>query len=286
MGKAKGQRLDAVSVVLAARRSLASGSPSFDALDMVKYTVQRPRHLGKIQRVDEQGRVLDLPAAAAAHEAPKLLLIRPFLPRGLLLEGAEGSQVALRVNDLFHGGGTESADQLVLQVCDAHVETESFHVGAGEVRAEAGPLETALEVALLSGVTKARQPDVKPLRTEQIQEASDGLRTPYRQDGDALGVEIPTAALSERFERALVADPFNKHDRTREEGLSRLWAGDTRERANVVVRKPRRVAISTPPPVVRRRTIARGATRSSRFAERVATNVWLSSARGPRTGAL
>ena len=58
-------------------------------LDMSKYAVQRPRHLGEIKRIDEQARVSDLPAAAATHEAPKLLLIGPSLPRGLLLEGAE-----------------------------------------------------------------------------------------------------------------------------------------------------------------------------------------------------
>ena len=68
---------------------------------------------------------------------------------GLLLEGAERSKVALRVDDLLHGGGAERADQLVLQVCDAHVEAEPFHLGASEVGAEAGPLEPAPEVALL-----------------------------------------------------------------------------------------------------------------------------------------
>jgi hypothetical protein len=34
---------------------------------MSKYTVQRPRHLAEIQRVDEQGRGLDLPAGVGAH---------------------------------------------------------------------------------------------------------------------------------------------------------------------------------------------------------------------------
>ena len=80
--------------------------------------------------------------------------------------------------------------------------------------AEAGPLETAPEVALLCGVIETRQPDVEALRTEQIQEPFDGLRTPNRHDGNSLSVKIPTTALSERFERALVADPFNEHDRT------------------------------------------------------------------------
>src|SRR6266540_2004906 len=206
---------------------------------MSKYTVQRPRHLGEIQGVDEQGSVSNLPPAAAAHKAPELLLSGPSLPRWLLLEGAERSELTLSVHDLFHGGGTEGADQLVLQICDAHVETESFHVGASEVGAEAGPFEAALEVALLCGVTEARQSDVKPVRAEQIQEASDVLRTPNWNDGNALRVKTPTPALSQRFERALVADPFNKHDRTCEEGLSRLCAGETREPANVVVvRKP------------------------------------------------
>jgi len=158
---------------------------------------------------------LDLPAAASAHEAPKLLLIGPSLLRTLLLEGAERFKLTLSVNDLFHGGGTESADQLVLQVCDAHVETQPFHFDASEVGAEASPLETAPEVALLRGVTETRQPDVKPLRAEQIQEPSYGLRTPNWHNGNALSVKIPTSALSERFERALVADPFNEHDRTR-----------------------------------------------------------------------
>ena len=56
---------------------------------MSKYLVKRPRHLGELKRLDEQARVSDLPPAAAAHEAPKLLLVGPSLPRSLLLEGAE-----------------------------------------------------------------------------------------------------------------------------------------------------------------------------------------------------
>jgi hypothetical protein len=182
---------------------------------MSKDQVKRPRHLGEIQRIHEQTRVSDLPAAAAAHEAAKLLLGRSCLPRRLLLESAKGSEVTLRVDDLFHRGGAESPDQLVLQVCDAHVETQPFHIGAFEVGAEAGPLETAPEVALFCSVTETRQPDVKPPRAEQIQEASDGLRTSNWHNGNALGVEIPATALSERLQRDLIADPFDQHHRTR-----------------------------------------------------------------------
>jgi len=131
-----------------------------------------------------------------AEEAPELVLSGPSSPRRLLLEGAERFKVTLSVDDLFHGGDTEGADQLVLQVCDAHVETESFHIGASEVGAEAGPLETALEIALLGGVAEARQPDVKPLRAEPMQVACDVRRTPNWHDGNALSVKIPTTAVS------------------------------------------------------------------------------------------
>ena len=60
-----------------------------------------------MQRVDEQARVSDLPASATTHEAPKLILSGPSLPRRLPLEGAERSKLTLGVEDLFHGGGTE-----------------------------------------------------------------------------------------------------------------------------------------------------------------------------------
>jgi hypothetical protein len=120
---------------------------------MFQDTVQRTRHVAEIQCVDEQGRGLDLPAAAGTQEPAELLLIRPSSPRGLFLEGVERFKVTLSCDDLFHRGGTEGAYELVLQICDAHVETESFHVGATEVGAQAGSLEAALEVALLRGVT-------------------------------------------------------------------------------------------------------------------------------------
>src|SRR5687767_12999759 len=135
---------------------------------MSEYPVQRPRHPGEVQRVDEQGRVADLPVP---HELPKLHLMSQSSLRRLLLEGAERPKLALSVDDLFHGGSTEGAGQFLLQVCDAHVETESLHIGASEVGAEAGPLESPPEVALLPGVTEARQPGVHPLRAEPIQEA-------------------------------------------------------------------------------------------------------------------
>src|SRR6266536_2799812 len=120
--------------------------------------------------------------------------------------------------------GAEGTDQLVLQVFDAHVEAELLHLDASEIGAEAGPLETALEVTLLCGVTEAGQSDAEPPRAEQIQEPSDVLRTRHRHDGNALGFQVSTASLGERFERELVAESFDEHDRPCGESYCRHWA--------------------------------------------------------------
>jgi hypothetical protein len=52
------------------------------------------------------------------------------------------------------------------------------------------------------------------LGPNSVTEAPYRLRTPDRHDGNALAVEIPTAARGESLERDLVADPFDEHDRT------------------------------------------------------------------------
>jgi hypothetical protein len=195
------------------RRQLGSKAEVFIALGMSQDTIERPRHAGEVQRVDEQLRVADLPATVGADEAPKLCLAAASSPRRLLLEGAERSKLALGRDDLFHTGGAKAADQLVLQVGDADVEPEGFHVGATEVGAEPGPLQTAPEVALLTGVSQARQSEVQPPRTEQLQGASEVPGTAHRHDGNAVRAEVSTTARSERLERDLVADPLNQHDR-------------------------------------------------------------------------
>jgi hypothetical protein len=177
-----------------------------------KDTIERPGHAGELQRVDQQPGVADLAAAVGADEAPKLRLAAPSLPGRLPLERAERSKLALSVDDLFHTGGAKAADQLVLQVGDAHIEPEGFHVGPTEVGTEAGPLQAVPEVALLAGVAQARQSDVHAPRAEQLQEAPDVPGTAHWHDGYALSGKIPTTALSQRFERDLVAAPLNQHD--------------------------------------------------------------------------
>jgi hypothetical protein len=168
-----------------------------------------------VERLDEETLVADLSAAAAAHEAPELVLRGPALPLRLLLQRAEGAKVSVRLDDLLNRGDAESANQLLLEIGDTHVETEPFHVAAREVGPEPGTLERTAEVVFLTRVAETRQLHVESLGSESMQEPPDRVRTPDRHDCDALGVEVAAAALGKRFDRALVADPFDEYDGTR-----------------------------------------------------------------------
>jgi hypothetical protein len=170
----------------------------------------------KVERADEQGRVADLPVP---HEAPELLVVALVSLRKLLPEGAERTELTLRRDDLLHGGRAERADQLVLEVRLADVETEPFHVGASELGAEPGLLQASPKVALLAYVTEARQLDVQSLRAESAQKASDRLRAAHGHDGHALGVEVTTTPLRQRRDSALVADPFDEDDGLHDAGI-------------------------------------------------------------------
>src|SRR3954447_6340263 len=133
-------------------RSSASGTAGRQTVrlghsDVREHAVEWPRHAGEIERVDERRRVLDLAPAARAHEAPQLRLDAAGALRGLLLEGPEASELALGLDDPLDAGGSEAADQLVLEVGVADEEA-----GPPELGAQAGPLDGEPEVALLAGV--------------------------------------------------------------------------------------------------------------------------------------
>ncbi len=132
-------------------------------------------------------------------------------PLGLSLEGPERLELALIIDDPFDRGGTQRADQLILQIGDTHEEPERFHVGAGEMGAHARPVEATLEVSLLAGVTQTGHPDVEALRSEPTQETSDVLRSAHRHHGDALRAEVSTVSRCQGFDRQSVADPFDEH---------------------------------------------------------------------------
>jgi hypothetical protein len=94
--------------------------------------------------------------------------------------------------------GAESADQPVLQVGDAHEGPERLQIPSPEPRSEAGALETPPEVAFLPRVAQTGHPEAATGRTEGAQERPDVRRTAHRDEGDALGGQVPAAALGKR----------------------------------------------------------------------------------------
>ena len=166
----------------------------------------------EVERLDEQPRVADLAAAAAAEEAPELLLDRPAAPLGLLLQRAERAQVSLGRDNLLDGVRAERADQLVLEIGVADEEAERFEVLARQRRAEARVLETAAELPLLAGVAETAEPEPEPARSVELDEAADRLRAADRQDDDPFRLEIASPALGQRLEREAVTQPLDEDD--------------------------------------------------------------------------
>src|SRR5215211_544443 len=120
-------------------------------------------------------------------------------------------ELALGGDDAFHGGGAEAADQLVLQVGDAHVEPDRLQPGPAVADPEAGPLQPEPDLALLTGVTEAGQLEPEPAGTVPLQVAADAPGPAHGDHADALGGEVAAPALGDGLERDLVADPFDEH---------------------------------------------------------------------------
>src|SRR5205814_9724656 len=95
--------------------------------------------------------------SARSHEPPQVRVDGAALLGRLLLEGAERVQVALGGDDLLDGRRADSANQLVLQIANADVEAEGFHLRPVGDCADTRPLEATAEVAHLADVTQAGQ---------------------------------------------------------------------------------------------------------------------------------
>ena len=179
---------------------------------MSEQAVERSRYMIEIERFDEQPRVPDLAAAACSHEATQLLLDGAIVLGRLLLHDPERAEITLGLDHGFDRGGAERADQLVLEIENAHVEADGLHSGTVQVRPEAGSLETADEVAFLADVAEAGETDVDTIGSEQTHELGNRLGAADRHDGDAVCRQAAPAALGQDLDRDSIADAFDEHD--------------------------------------------------------------------------
>ena len=108
---------------------------------------------------------------------------------------------------------TERADQLVLEVDNADVETQRLHVETGKVGAEPGSFEASLEVTYFSFVTEAGHPHPKAFGALQvIQELSQARRAAHRHDGNTLIFKISSMAFRQGVEGHLIAYTFDQQN--------------------------------------------------------------------------
>src|SRR5215472_2298472 len=177
-----------------------------------EHGVERIRQPVEIHRPGEQAPVPELAPGTAAQEPPQLCPVGLTAPFRLPLQAAERAEISLRLNERFNPGRADRADQLVLQILDADVESQSLHVGPRPGRADTGARQTAPDDVLLADVAQAGQSEASSSRTELPQVARDRVRATYRQDYHALRAQVPAAACGKRLDRDLVADALDKQD--------------------------------------------------------------------------
>ena len=156
---------------------------------------------------------MDLPTAAGAHEATELGLDAPPLLRRLLLERAERSQLTLTIEDVFDGLGPEGADQLVLEVVDAHVEAQrsiSSRVRSAPRPACSRPRRNIPSSPASHNPASLTSSPRGPKRSRKLRMF---VAPPIETTCTPSSSRSRCAARRERFDGALVAEPLDEHDR-------------------------------------------------------------------------
>ena len=121
-------------------------------------------------------------------------------------------EIAVGAKDFLDGRRTVRADQLSLQIGDAHVEAELLHFRSSEVGPDTGALESPAEHRLLAGIAETCEPQASRPWAELVEEGSEAVRASQLNNPDAR-CKIDAAALSQRFDRALVTRSLDNHNR-------------------------------------------------------------------------
>jgi hypothetical protein len=176
-------------------------------------SVEWPRDALEIERIDEEAGIADLAASAAAQEPPKLLLVGPAAPLRHLLERPKPTEITVGAKDCFDGRRTERPDELILQICDAHVEPKLLQVHTSEVGAKTGALECPAKHRLLFCIAQSREPRAIIPWTELVEESCDAVGASEPNNADVRRYKVHPASLGQRLDRDLVAHALNDHDR-------------------------------------------------------------------------
>jgi hypothetical protein len=197
------------------RRLLARGAPTPPPWLRLRRanedSVEWPRDVLDVERVDEQARIPDLAPSAAAHEPPQLFLKGPAAPLWHLLKRPEPVKIVVGREDLLNTLRAQRADQFLLQVGLADEKADLLHVCTGQAGSEACAFEPLPKDLLLPRVAEPREPG--SIRSNLLKERSDTVRAAQTMDPDTSGGEVDVASLGQRLDGHLVALSFDDHDR-------------------------------------------------------------------------
>src|SRR5207249_646665 len=103
------------------------------------------------------------------------------------------------------------ADQLVLQVGNAHIEPECLQAGPRCAGPKPTAGQRAADVAFLADVAQAGELDVDPARPEHIQEVTNAGGTAHGYDMNAPIAEDLATRAGQSLQCGLVAPAFDEH---------------------------------------------------------------------------
>jgi hypothetical protein len=174
--------------------------------------VEGPWKGGQVEGIDQEPRVLDLPAAGRAEEAAQPSVVRVGPVRRLAPEDVERREVPATLDDVQHPVRPECADELFLEVVDTCEEAERLQRHAVGRVPETGTTQPAPDEALLGGVVEPDQPGAEPARPEPLRVVAEVGRTPGRGDRDPLADQVDVEPRGEGEYGDLVADALDEHD--------------------------------------------------------------------------
>ena len=129
---------------------------------------------------------------------------------GLVLHLPERSELTLALDDPFDGRGSETSNELVLEIFHTRVETERLEARPRRCAAEDFP-----DVALGAGVVQTGESDVTSVTTEERYESPEVGNTSHRNNGNPLVAETSVGPRRDDLERDGVAESFDQYHRHR-----------------------------------------------------------------------
>ena len=130
----------------------------------------------------------------------------------------------------IHGGGSDGANELVLEVAVADEEPSSLEFRACLKLPVPGPRQRLADVPLLGSVAQAREAQTVAVRAETGEEGRQGLSAADRHHDDAFPRQVSCLEACQSLHRDLIADSLDQDDGSRVPGALQCRCGRSKRR--------------------------------------------------------